>query len=192
MFSNTMEDIGARIKQLREKKGLTQAKLAKELSVNRETVNQWENGTRDLKTQYTIRLADFFGVTCDDILRGIKAENVDICAETGLSDKAIEIIKHNKHNGNHTLGLLFEAGFGMIVSAWASIISGYIQAKNEEECCTEEQRLINSLQINRISPASGEGQYAMILSADGYLDIRLQQTWGELSALIKESAKSSR
>ena len=91
--------IGLRIKQLREEKGLTQQQLAKEMHVKRETVNQWENETRDLKTGYTISLADFFGVTCDYILRGIKAENVDINRELGLSDQAITILKlYNEFN----------------------------------------------------------------------------------------------
>lgn len=59
--------IGERIRKLREEKGLTQQQLAKKMYVKRETVNQWENETRDLKTGYTISLADFFGVTCDYI-----------------------------------------------------------------------------------------------------------------------------
>ena len=95
--SNT---IGDRIRILREARKLTQAELAKELSkmlgfiIKRETVNQWENNARDLKTDYTVILANFFGVTCDEILRGVKAENVDIQEKTGLSDTAItEIIK---------------------------------------------------------------------------------------------------
>lgn len=82
--------IGDRIKELRANK--TQAEVAKALNVMRQTVDQWENGTRDLKTQYTISLADYFGVSCDYILRGIKAENVPI-SKIGLSDVSIEKIK---------------------------------------------------------------------------------------------------
>lgn len=90
--SNTSEQIGERIKKLREEKGETQAELSKFLSVKRETINQWEHGTRDLKTQYTIALAEHFGVTCDEILRGIKAENVAITERLGLSDSAVDQI----------------------------------------------------------------------------------------------------
>lgn len=86
--------IGERIRKLREEKGLTQQQLAKEMYVKRETVNQWENETRDLKTGYTISLADFFGVTCDYILRGIKSENIDVNRSLGLSDKSIDILKN--------------------------------------------------------------------------------------------------
>ncbi len=86
--------IGERIRKLREEKGLTQQQLAKKMYVKRETVNQWENETRDLKTGYTISLADFFGVTCDYILRGVKSENVDINRELNISDATIESIKN--------------------------------------------------------------------------------------------------
>lgn len=93
MESNTKSNIGKRICELREKKGITQLELAKELFVKRETVNQWENGSRDLKTDYTIKLAEYFDVTCDYLLRGIKAENVSVIKDTGLSDKAVDALK---------------------------------------------------------------------------------------------------
>ena len=86
-------EVGGRIRHLREDKGETQAQLAKALQVKRETVNQWENGVRDLKTQYTIDLADHFGVTCDELLRGIKAEHVEICKVTGLPESTIQVLE---------------------------------------------------------------------------------------------------
>ena len=92
MISNE-NTTGGRIRELREKKGETQADMAKNLYVLRETVNQWENDVRDLKTEYTIKLADYFGVTCDYILRGVQAENVDIHKQTGLSEKALNVLK---------------------------------------------------------------------------------------------------
>ena len=96
MSSNT---IGDRIKALREGRGETQADVAAALYVKRQTVDQWENNeTRDLKTTYTVALADYFNVTCDEILRGVKAENVSANKELGLSDKAIaKILEEVKH-----------------------------------------------------------------------------------------------
>lgn len=87
-------EIGKRITELREQKGMTQAELARAISVQRETVNQWERGNRDLKTKYTILLANYFNVTCDYILRGIRAENVNIKTELGLDDEAILRLKY--------------------------------------------------------------------------------------------------
>ena len=98
MSNEIREKIGLRIAKLRESRGLSQKQLADELEkiglkVRRETITQWENGTRDLKTEYTIKLADFFGVSCDEILRGIKAENLSATQITGLYSSTIDNLK---------------------------------------------------------------------------------------------------
>ena len=85
--------IGARVAERRNEMGLKQRELADMLSVKRETVNQWENGIRQIKGEDIARLADALGTTTDYILRGIKTENLDISRETGLSDRAIEILR---------------------------------------------------------------------------------------------------
>ena len=90
--------IGTRIKELREAIHETQLDLANALQARRETVNQWEHGTRDLKTQYTVSLAEHFGTTCDYILRGVQAENISIYEKTGLSEEAINKLYLKKHN----------------------------------------------------------------------------------------------
>ena len=92
-------NIGVCIAKLREDRNLSQKQLSEELGklglkVRRETVTQWENGTRDLKTEYTIKLADFFGVSCDYILRGVSSENLRISKETGLRNEAINKLRH--------------------------------------------------------------------------------------------------
>ena len=48
--SKSISAIGERIKALRISKKLTQAELAQALNVKRQTVAQWENQERDLKT----------------------------------------------------------------------------------------------------------------------------------------------
>lgn len=85
--------IGERIAHLRKVKGISQADLAKAMYVKREVVTHWEKGDRDLKTEYTIKLADYFGVTCDYLLRGIPSENLDIAKATGLNNDSIEKLK---------------------------------------------------------------------------------------------------
>lgn len=96
MESNKVS-IGTRIKKLRESKGETQAEVATHLCVKRETVNQWENNTRDLKTEYTIKLADYFNTTCDYILRGLSPNNVEINKILGLSEESIKKLQSFKY-----------------------------------------------------------------------------------------------
>ena len=105
-------EVGLRIARLRENRGLSQKQLSDELEkiglkVRRETVTQWENGTRDLKTEYTVKLADFFGVTCDELLRGVKAENLSVAQKTGLSDKAIETLSRWQGSDNKLPALAY-------------------------------------------------------------------------------------
>ena len=107
MGNENMVSIGLRIAKLREEKGLSQKQLADELGkiglkVRRETVTQWENGSRDLKTEYTVKLADLFGVSCDEILRGIKAEHLSVAKITGLSDETISNLRKVSKLGEDT------------------------------------------------------------------------------------------
>lgn len=105
-------EIGLRIARLRDKYNLSQNQLAAKLNENgllektvtREMVTRWENGDRDLKTEYTIALAELFGVSTDFILRGNEARNVNAHEKTGLSDKALDrlevLAKHSATTGN--------------------------------------------------------------------------------------------
>lgn len=86
-------EIGARLRELREVRGISQADLGVVLHVDRTTVNNWERGVRDLKTEYTVKLADYYRTTCDYILRGVQSENVTVNKDLKLSDKAIDFLK---------------------------------------------------------------------------------------------------
>lgn len=57
-----------RIKQLRENKNMLQDELAKVLNVTQKTISNYENGTRDIPTEYLIKLAEFFNVSTDYLL----------------------------------------------------------------------------------------------------------------------------
>lgn len=98
-WNKTRQDIGDRIELLRTKKGLTQAELAKAMTailgknISRETIKQWERGERDLKTEATVALSEFFETNCDYLLRGINAQNTGINATLGLSDGAINVLR---------------------------------------------------------------------------------------------------
>lgn len=87
----TNQTIGERIKTLRERKNLTQLELSKGINVKRETINQWENGTRDLKTGTIISLSKYFNVSADYILglSDISHRNYEdlICDHTELTYK---------------------------------------------------------------------------------------------------------
>jgi len=97
-MSCSIFEIGKRITELRKERNMSQDDLASDLHVSREVVAKWENGTRDLKTQYTSDIAEFFGVSADFLLgkTDIRKPDVNlqsITLKTGLSEKAIEYLE---------------------------------------------------------------------------------------------------
>lgn len=54
-----------RLKQLRQKKGLTQKDIADLVHVNRVTYTNWEKGNREPNFEMVLKLADLFEVSLD-------------------------------------------------------------------------------------------------------------------------------
>ena len=54
-----------RLKQLRQKKGLTQKDIADLVHVNRVTYTNWEKGNREPNFEMLLKLADLFEVSLD-------------------------------------------------------------------------------------------------------------------------------
>lgn len=65
-----MNDFGNYLFMLRKEKGYTQAELAEKLGVTNKAVSKWETGEAFPETAQLIPLADIFGVTADELLRG--------------------------------------------------------------------------------------------------------------------------
>lgn len=66
-----------RLKELREKNGISQADLARVLSISQGAVGNWESGKREPNFEMSKRLADYFGVSVDFLL-GREKPGVDI------------------------------------------------------------------------------------------------------------------
>lgn len=57
-----------RLKELREKKGISQLKLALDLNMNQNTISRYETGQREADYRTLIMLADYFNVSIDYLL----------------------------------------------------------------------------------------------------------------------------
>lgn len=83
-----------RLSNLRESRGLTKAYIADNvLHLSLDQYSKMETGSRGVNTSNAIALADFYGVSCDYILRGVQAGNVDICKRTGLTQESIDMLE---------------------------------------------------------------------------------------------------
>lgn len=57
-----------RLKYLRTSRGISQLKLAMDLSMNQNSISRYENGSREADYATLIRLADYFDVSIDYLL----------------------------------------------------------------------------------------------------------------------------
>lgn len=57
-----------RLKQMRQKRGISQLKLAMDLGMNQNSISRYESGEREADYQTLIRLADYFNVSIDYLL----------------------------------------------------------------------------------------------------------------------------
>ncbi|EPH96514.1 DNA-binding helix-turn-helix protein [Enterococcus faecalis 13-SD-W-01] len=103
-----------RLKELRTQKKLTQAELAKKLSVSQQTIGSWEVGRAEPNSETLALLADLFNVSTDYLLgiekaqsnnSSTKAQTVaahidDNVTEEGMNEilNFIEYIKKRDHN----------------------------------------------------------------------------------------------
>ena len=95
-----MIDIGARIKDLRNARRMTQAEFAERINVTKSTVSAYENGTRFPSYDVLIRIARLFKVSTDNLLGYSEKSVVDV---TGLTRKQINVIQdvvitYKRHN----------------------------------------------------------------------------------------------
>ncbi len=82
-------NLGTKIRELRKKRSLTQEELAVKLNISSQAISKWENGTCYPDMEQIPTLANFFGVSLDELF------NYDV---TQLNEKIDQIIEEqNKY-----------------------------------------------------------------------------------------------
>lgn len=134
-----------RIAELRKRKKLSQAQLAKETGLTRQAISLYEIGKREPKLETWIKLADFFGVPVSYI-QGVsnnkntyefknavqlknaleKGMNIKSGKNLKIGELTIESIENKKEADQNFVKndlpvVLSSAGLKMLVSAYASI-----------------------------------------------------------------------
>ena len=145
------EGIGARVEELRSKKGWTQDVLADKMYLRREALKNKELGLRPFTLEETRSLAKLFNVTLDYLVNGVETRNVAIHDELGLDDNAIEMLRgFNQREGNAVSSLSKALRSYWVLKAVAlymdhtvekkgCYLSEDIQKKGSFETCTMSQ-----------------------------------------------------
>lgn len=66
-----------RLKYLREKRGISQLKLAMDLDMNQNSISRYETGTREADYKSLIKFADYFNVSIDYLLERTDNPNIN-------------------------------------------------------------------------------------------------------------------
>jgi len=68
------KSLGEAIREQRSRCRMTQEFVAESLGVSRQAVSKWESGTSDPSTSNLLALAELFGVSAEELLRGVGAK----------------------------------------------------------------------------------------------------------------------
>ena len=95
-------DFGLRLRELREKKRLSQQQLADWLGLTRSSISNYENYTQTPPADTLVSLADIYGVSVDYLL-GVKNDRKRVLVIEGLTpshEKALEILAEEFREAN--------------------------------------------------------------------------------------------
>lgn len=109
------KSLGSFLAVLRKANGMTQKELAERVGVSDKTVSHWERDESAPDISVLPILADIFGVTVDELLRGEKAP-ADAEPSGALSQKSEKQLRYLMEKNFHK----YEIGF------WASLCTAFI------------------------------------------------------------------
>lgn len=69
--------LGEHIINLRKAKGISQEQLAETLNVSRQSVSKWENGSATPDLDKIVKMAEYFEVSLDELIKGEEIKNID-------------------------------------------------------------------------------------------------------------------
>ena len=111
--------LGQNIARLRAQKNLSQGDLADALEVSRQSVSKWETDASIPELDKLLRLAELFGVTLDELVKGESAQPE--AARGEVPDKETRQIVG-------TILLCFGALIGILIMLFAGTLAGFILA----------------------------------------------------------------
>ena len=85
-------EFSERLKKLRTKKGISQAKLAADIHISRSAVAKWENGLGLPSDESLKLLADYFGISIDDLIPNKSSEEIFVSKNKTIAEQKKIII----------------------------------------------------------------------------------------------------
>ena len=123
---------------LKERKIKTKA-LAEAIGIKRQSISDYCLGRTTPKYPALVKLADYFGVSCDFLLTGVEPQDKQEHQEIGLSGEAIRLLKQCEHG--QVLAFIDEL---LSDPEFYSLLSDALKYKARERSIFEHFHLISS------------------------------------------------
>ena len=118
---------GERLYELRNKKNISQEELAEVLDVSRQSISKWENDKAYPEMTRLLFMSDYFEVSLDYLMRGIKIEeNVENVAQKYKTKNMLLVWNDFLSNLSKKQKTLFTALYILIICALVSVIVSVI------------------------------------------------------------------
>jgi len=92
-FDSVYAEIGKQIRQLREKKGITQERLAELASLTRTSITNIEKGRQKLPIHTLYVLANALGAEAKEFLPNLRKSKKQVLAKKGLKDLSTKEVR---------------------------------------------------------------------------------------------------
>lgn len=99
-----------KLKKLRQETGISQAKLAEEIYVSRSAIAKWENGLGIPNDESLRMLAEYFGITEEELLHDKASEQIIVSKNQTIEDQQKIIV-----------GLVAGSGIGLMILGYLFI-----------------------------------------------------------------------
>ena len=177
------------LKTLIKNKGITQTALAKTLGLKPNVISMYCNGYSKPEFKTLIKIADFFDVSLDSLVFGVRPENKIIADELGLSDNALENLKEIAIEGGGADGvsayideLLSNRSFYETLikaladrDAAANFIISVEAERKEKISSSEKENLIASIETPAIIKMSNFFSDSRIFSIENMKDKKMKE-----------------
>ena len=115
-------NVGQTINRLRTARGMSQGDLADALEVSRQSISKWETGASVPELEKLVKLAELFGVSLDELVRGEDAEKAAPSLPEQSAAPVQVVVREGV--GRKTVALVLLC-FGALVWLLLTVIGGF-------------------------------------------------------------------
>lgn len=181
------KSLGTFLTVLRKANGMTQKDLADRLNVSDKAVSRWERNESCPDVTLIPVIADIFGVTSDELLRGERCDNADEADVTERTDKEIAHFMES-------IRLRFLVGMIAAIGVSAAALSAAIITADERSTKpyfgTVEGLDAWTQRVSVLDTIASAVSWACIFTAIAYAVIQFIKAQGKLSMIDRDDLTS--